>query len=103
MTSKPDCIPSWAKLGAKVVLVDAGPGDVGGPHDARVGDICIIDDVDMLDGEPVCLCHEENGRWILPDDTLARLSRFRPLTSTKTEVEDVALFRHHLTKLDEVQ
>ena len=91
-------IPAWAVRGARVVLIDAGPGDVDGPHDARVGDICIIDEVGYVVDQPACICREEGGRWTLPEHTWARLSRFRPFVSTKTQEQDVAEFRKLLTQ-----
>ena len=91
-------IPAWAVPGARVVLIDASPGEADGPHAARERDICIIDRVDMVRGTPACLCHEENGRWTMPELTWARLSRFRPVTAPKSEAEDPALFRQWLPK-----
>lgn len=92
-------IPSWAVRGAKVVCVrtidtcaypEVPYPTVGATYTvARVGHgdedgdaIITVDEIDSRDGEGF--------------DVGYSLACFRPAVEPKSEVEDVALFKHHL-------
>ena len=96
-------IPSWARVGAKVVCVDNGPIRVGclvhepdvKPHIGVVYTIrkCFVD----ADGEPVVFLREIRrprslrwGRWFLRETPYLAV-RFRPVVSDETEA---TIFRH---------
>ena len=87
-------LPSWARVGAKVVCVDAGPRRLtaGGVYTIRQVVVGAID----ADGAPYVGVHlEEIQRTpyrdigVVPFD----IARFRPLVS---QSDDIALFTHHL-------
>lgn len=87
-------IPSWARAGARVVLVDASNGKAEyGTHDAVKGDVCILTAVGIIQGAPVCQCRQVYGRWALDREYWAELDRFRPAVEPKTEQEDTAMFK----------
>lgn len=94
-------IPSWAKPGAKVVCVDDIPDkgwhpDLGG---LSVGSVYTIREIARHSSGALGVRLVEIVRRLAPADPWEQpfaFRRFRPLVSTKTEAEDVALFRHHL-------
>ena len=77
-------IPSWARVGAKVVCVDAGPGDVRtGTQRLVAGEIYTLSEVTDEFRVPACKIAEHGyGR-----DEYCRLDRFRPLI---TQQDDLA-------------
>lgn len=77
-------IPSWARVGAKVVCVDDKAID-GGSFPLTKGRIYVIASV--------------KGKWLRVTDDRNRVggwhySHFRPLIVRKTEAEDLAMFRN---------
>ena len=93
-------LPSWARVGAKVVCVDADPRGGDRPRRLTAGGVYTIRQVVVgaidADGAPYVGVHlEEIQRTpyrdigVVPFD----IARFRPLVS---ESDDVALFTHHL-------
>lgn len=95
-------IPSWARVGAKVVLVDDSPPE--GPKLMPVsmpvlGKTYTIREVIGAGAKHVrndCILLEEITNPISPvwhEEYCYRLKRFRPLTTTKTQAEDVAMIR----------
>lgn len=78
-------IPSWAKVGSKIVMVD-GSADLDG-NTFTEGDIYIIKELKDFN-VPAVKCHligvsATRLNW-------SRLSRYRPLVS---ESDDIAMFR----------
>lgn len=80
-------IPSWARVGAKCVLVDLSPAAHGIHGDVQAGDICIIRATRHLRGVPVCQVDEANGKWGNDWMEWTKLSRFRPLHTLETDIE----------------
>ena len=84
-------VPSWARVGAKVVCVEdcCFNWDDHPPHGPapEVGDISTIAEI-AVDADGVWLVLREHS-----DLDSFGIEAFRPLVSTKTEAEDVALFR----------
>lgn len=86
-------LPSWARVGAKVVCVDASHGDLYDKGPGLVlGEIYTLRAVTDVYG-PLC-CNVVGDGFDFGE--YMRLDRFRPAVEPKSEVEDLALFKHHL-------
>jgi hypothetical protein len=93
-------VPSWAVRGAKVVCVDddwtCDEIDTDLPDPVRgetytIEGVDTDDDIDFEGGAGLYLAG-------FPDDAFYTIRNFRPLVTTKSEAEDLAHFRHHLTQ-----
>lgn len=91
-------LPSWARVGAKVVYIDDSPGRlVAGAEVLRVGSVYVLRSVTDEFAEPACQVH---GDRLCHDEFLA-LARFRPLI---TQEDDIAAhFRQHLDVREPVE
>ena len=103
-------LSSWARVGAKCVCVDAScaPGrEWGHPGEELVeGETLTISDIWVHDGEVVCDFVEKKrskgaARFYGVDKAGYRLARFRPIV-TKTQEQDVAMFKSLLTPAPEL-
>ena len=88
-------VPSWARVGAKVVCVDTSPGDWNGRGGFVAGEIYTLTWVwTHRNGTPVCAVSA------FPR-SIARISRFRPLITIE---DDIAThFRQHLDVREPVE
>lgn len=84
-------LPSWARVGAKVVYIDDSPGRlVAGVEVLRVGSVYVLRSVTDEFAEPACRVHGDGLRSY----EFMALSRFRPLITLE---DDIAThFRQHL-------
>lgn len=88
-------IPAWARVGAKVVLMNDEPGPLNsGPLLCQRGDIyTLIEVTDRFDA-PACRARRDESGWEHRADDWALISRFRPLVSIE---DDIAThFAQHL-------
>lgn len=85
-------LPSWARVGAKVVYVDDSPGDVyDGTEPLLVGQVYILSAVSDEFSSPACRVVGDGLRSF----EFMRLDRFRPLVTIE---DDIAThFSQHLT------
>lgn len=84
-------VPSWARVGAKVVMVD-GSADLDGDTFAT-GRIYIIKAITEEFSEPAIKCHRDDQPAIGME--WSRLSRFRPLV-IRTQEQDVRAIKSML-------
>lgn len=85
-----EAIPSWARVGAKVVYIDDSPGDVDdGGKRLIVGEVYVLRAV--TDEFPSVACRVV-GDGLEPWEFM-RLNRFRPLVS---QSDDISVHFAHL-------
>ncbi len=97
-------IPSWARKGVKVVCVDAASAVTPGKQvPITVGALYVIERVGLYNSSLNPIVDGLPAVWLrgYPNtgDRLGAflLRRFRPAVEPKTEAEDVALFKRHLS------
>lgn len=92
-------LPSWARVGAKVVCVNAsGSGDGKTPLiEGRTYTIRSINDELSTACAGIRLAEITNGRCPLGWEWHYNITRFRPAVEPKSEAEDLAHFTHLLT------
>lgn len=79
-----EAIPSWARVGSKVIYVDDAPADLyAGGNCLVVGEVYVLRTVTGMFSLPACQVVGDG----LDADEFMRLSRFRPLVS---QADDIA-------------
>ena len=93
-------LPSWARVGAKVVCIDAGPPRNGMPikHNLVAGQTYVISDLCTAPFWSSPGVRVAGLRW--PHNGWADLSRFRPLVDQQTDI--ATHFAHHLKQPEKV-
>lgn len=81
MTGTNGQLPSWARVGAKVVCVDDSQGAISSANDLVLGRIYTLASVTDKFSEPACQVVEMR----LADWEFVRLSRFRPVVDDDIE------------------
>ncbi len=92
-------IPSWVRVGAKVQCVDVRPSYLNGATlDANAVYTILSVGGSYFTGIAVAIDGPDSGwRFAQPHGAWVH-TRFRPLVEPKSEAEDVALFKHHLSQ-----
>jgi len=89
--------PSWAKVGAKVVLVDGKDAPISGDASKWEGGLFTILELTSVFPEPAMRVRNDVTGISQAWDEWGKVSRYRPLVADKSEADDVALFSSALT------